>query len=69
MTDKNEIENNDIENNTLDELSRLVLQLEADAHALAKTAATVQGQKEEDKFFDESLSDQLDQKDLPTRTH
>lgn len=45
MTDRNDIENDDIEieNNTLDELSRLVLQLEADAHALAQTAATVQG--------------------------
>jgi ribosomal protein L12E/L44/L45/RPP1/RPP2 len=105
MTDRNDIENDDIENNTLDALSRLVLQLEADARALAQTAATAQGreqqqgqeqqEKEEeeaavqeiqeinseedssedlsssyqDEFSDESSSDQVDQKDLPTRTH
>ena len=106
MTDRNDIENDDIENNTLDALSRLVLQLEADARALAQTAATAQGREQQqgqqgqqgqeeeeaavqeiqeinseedssedlsssyqDEFSDESSSDQVDQKDLPTRTH
>jgi len=104
MTDRNDIENDDIENNTLDAFSRLVLQLEADAHALAQTAATAQGREQQqgqqgqeeeeeaavqeiqeinseedssedlsssyqDEFSDESSSDQVDQKDLPTRTH
>ena len=47
MTDRNDIENDDIENNTLDALSRLVLQLEADARALAQTAATAQGREQQ----------------------
>ena len=78
MTDRNEIEDSSTENTRLEELSRFVFQLEAEAQAIVEDAAAAQARATAVQSVDEissesdeisAESEQLDQANFPTRTH